>query len=94
MTEATFTELGGALQRIAALSEKKILETNDAAERRGLEAFAAKTLMENASELLGCWITIQRKYVPLVRGFAFLLGDASALINRESTGPSSAESTK
>ena len=79
----TINELGGALQRIAELSQKKIIESGDAGERRAQEAFVKDTLYANASELVGAWITIQNAYRPLVTGFTALLRTSLRMIERE-----------
>ena len=83
MNIETLNQIGGALQRIQALGEKKILESSDAGERRAQEAFVKDTLYANASELCGAWITIQNNYKPLVAGFTALLRTSLAIINRE-----------
>ena len=84
-------ELGGALQRISELSGKKIIESTDAAEKRGLEAFVARVTTENARELLGCWFTVQQHYRPLIQGFAGLMRSCLETIDRENKGPNTPE---
>ncbi len=91
MTIETLNQLGGALQRIAELNEKKIIESSDAGERRAQEAFVKDTLYANASELCGAWITIQNNYKPLVTGFTALLRTALTIINRESENANTAQ---
>ncbi len=82
LTEKKANEIGGALQRIAELTEKKIIEATDAAERRGLEQFVAREVAEHAQELLACWYTMQRQYRPLIQGFVGLMANASAILNK------------
>lgn len=77
ITEQLATEIGGALERLKTLGEHKVIGTGEAAERRGLEQFLQRVLLENALELMGCWFTIQKQYKPLVIGFAGLLAHAS-----------------
>lgn len=82
LTEQVATEIGGALARVAELSGKSIVESTDAAERRGLEAFLQRTLVEHAPELVGAWFTVRHQYRPLVQGVTALLSNALASIDR------------
>jgi hypothetical protein len=82
LTEKVAVEIGGALQRLEELSGKTIIETADAAEKRGLEAFLAKTMTEHAQEFVGCWFTIRNQYRPLVQGFAAILQNASTILSK------------
>ena len=94
MNIETLNQIGGALQRIQALGEKKILESSDAGERRAQEAFVKDTLYANASELCGAWITVQNSYKPLVAGFTALLRTSLAIINREEESANKASEAK
>ena len=85
LTEKIVSEMGGALQRIEELSTKAIIETSDAAERRGLEQFLTRALLEHAPELLGSWVTVRQEYAPLVRGFASLIKNADSILVRPQT---------
>jgi len=87
LTEQLATEIGGALQRIEELSTKKIIESSDAAERRGLEQFLQRVLVEHAMDLLSCWFTMQRQYKPLIQGVTSLLAHANAAIERSKAAP-------
>jgi hypothetical protein len=82
LTTAKAEELGGSLQRIAELSGKSIIESSDAAEKRGLEAFLAREAVEHLPELLGSWFAMQTNYVPLVRGFAALIASANGILGQ------------
>jgi len=66
-------KIGGAIYRVSELRAKKIMESTDAAEVRGLEQFISTALTEHAQELLGCWIAVETEYEPLVGAFAALL---------------------
>lgn len=94
LTEQIVTELGGALERLQALGEAKIFTTEQAAEKRGLEAFVQRALSEHAQELLGAWLTVQKQYVPLVRGFAFLMMNATNLLQPPPPATSATEEKK
>jgi len=83
LNEHVATELGGALQRIAELSGKKIIESTDAAEKRGLEAFVQRVMVEHAAEFVGCWLAMRTQYRPLIQGFAGLMRNCLEMIDRE-----------
>ena len=83
LNEHVATELGGALQRIAELSGKKIIESTDAAEKRGLEAFVQRVMVEHATEFVGCWLAMRTQYRPLIQGFAGLMRNCLEMIDRE-----------
>lgn len=80
LDEKIVTEIAGALDRIQVLTDKKIVEQGDAAERRGLELFVTNSLRTHAEELLGAWTAVRNQYGPLVRGFAALMMNASQLL--------------
>lgn len=78
----TANELGGALQRIAELNAKKILEQGAAAERRALEAYLSTALIAHAPELLACWFTIENEYRPLLSVMASIFGHVGQIVSR------------
>ena len=82
LSDQKANEIGGAIQRIAELTDKKIIEASDAAEKRGLEQFLSRAMTEHAQELLACWFTMQRQYRPLIQGFVGLLANANAILDR------------
>jgi hypothetical protein len=87
LNEQIATEMGGALEKLRALSAQSIVTTETAAERRGLENFLARALNEHAIELLGAWFTVQHQYRPLVQGFTALLQNALASLDRAQPKP-------
>lgn len=82
LDEKTAIEIGGALARVQEIEAKKIIETGDAAEKRGLQGYLAKALVDHAPELLGCWFTVRNQYRPLVQGFAALIQNADHALSR------------
>jgi hypothetical protein len=87
MESKTLTELGGALSRIAELDAKKIIVSEDAGEKRALDAFVTTTLRANAGDLLARWAIVENEYKPLVQGMAGLLGTAFQVIQQRQSIP-------
>lgn len=95
LTIVKANEIGGALAELAELNKKSIIETTDAAKRRGLQAYLEREATENLPELLACWFTMQNQYRPLIQGFACLIANASAAIGKsEEAPPQPAEPTR
>ena len=83
LTQKDIDEIAGGLDRLAQLNEKVLKETTDAAEARGLQAFIQTKMTEHAMEFVACWITMQNEYLPLVKGFTALFGNACTMIDRQ-----------
>lgn len=63
-------KIGGAIARLAELNEKKLVDSNTAAEKRGLESYLQSALVQHAGEFLSCWFVVRHEYEPLVSVFA------------------------
>jgi hypothetical protein len=70
------------LKRYLELGQSSILESNAAAERRGLEDFLKTSLLSHAGEFIGCWYAVRQEYEPLCVCIANLLQRVEAFRER------------
>ena len=82
LTQEDINKLAGALHRLKELDAKQIIESTDAAEKRGLQNFLAAESPKFLEEFIACWITVQQEYRPLIQGFTGLFRHAVTLIDR------------
>jgi hypothetical protein len=76
LTIEAANEIGGALLEIKELVELQKttkLEPTSEAKLRSLTEFVQSKLVENANELLGCFLTIKTEYAPLCNSIAHVL---------------------
>ena len=75
-------EIGGMIQELAQLSEKKIFETDDAAKKRAYITFLQDKLLLHANELLAAWFTMEQEYKPLLQSQATTIGHVLTILQR------------
>lgn len=64
LTMSGVNQLGGALHRLHELRQQTVQTPTLEAEVRGLIEFLSGSLIEHASELIGCWVAVKTEYEP------------------------------
>jgi len=82
LTLTKANELGGAIQELAELSQKSIIQSDDAAKKRVLTSFIQDNLMAHAGELLASWFTLEQEYKPMIQAEATRLGHCLSILQR------------
>jgi len=82
LTQKVANEIGGAMQELAGLSTKSIVEADDAARKRALTSFLSSQLLAHAGELLACWFTIEQEYKPMLQSQATTLSHVLTILER------------
>jgi hypothetical protein len=73
LTPQDMQQATAALGRLNELSQSKIINPRDDAERKGLTNFLQGFCFSHAGELFGCWVAIRQEYEPLITGFTALV---------------------
>lgn len=64
LTVQDIQNIGAAYARLIELRDQKVVTVNTEAELKGLIEFLSKELIDNADELLACWLAVKTEYEP------------------------------
>lgn len=64
LTIQQINNIGAAYARLIELRDQKVVTVNTEAELKGLIEFLSKELIDNADELLACWLAVKTEYEP------------------------------
>src|SRR5579859_7654569 len=76
-------KIGGALERLAYLSQQSVITREAEAETRGLNQHLDGVAKQYLPELLGAWFVVETEYDPLVGSIAALLRRSGAVNARD-----------
>jgi hypothetical protein len=66
LTEEKAHEITGALNRLAELSQSKLVLPGTEEEKAKLERYLQNEARQHLGELLGTWFVVRREYEPLI----------------------------
>lgn len=75
-------QMAGAMHRFNELNAQTVDTPNRSSEMKGIMDFLANSFLAHREEFIGCWLAMHNEYDPLIKGFAALIGRASARNNQ------------
>jgi hypothetical protein len=86
-------EMRRALIRLHDLQSQAVETPGKQEEVGNIQTFVGQSLITNASEFIGAWLTVQNEYAPMVRTVAVLL-DRAGSIRAQAQGAIKAQAAK
>jgi hypothetical protein len=84
-------KLGGAYQRFSELRGLVVQTPTSEAELKGLTEYLATTLIDHASEFIGCWFAVRNEYEPIL-GLLARIGERVSGIHAQNAAKHQAQS--